>query len=161
MRKEIIQIDNAQLITEIVNNSFRTVALMYGYTKELVPTFPAFIHSDVIQKQLDNGLIIYGYIQDENIVGCAGYKYFKDDIYKIERLAVIPKYRHLGIGKQLVEYVEQQIGECKGKIAEIEIVDNNTRLREWYKMLGFEEIRIDIYEHLPFKVCVMDKKVRN
>jgi ribosomal protein S18 acetylase RimI-like enzyme len=140
-----------------------TVALHFGFTKENVPRFPAFIGPAVIEKQLNNGLKMYGYKINDQIVGCVGYSYYKEQIYFIERLATLPEYRHLGIGKKLMEYIENKIKENGGKTAEIHVVDKNKILVEWYEKQSYKHIRIDKLvdgtKNLPFNSCVMNKEL--
>ena len=158
-------INDSKIITDILNKAFLTVAQELNYTKENAPKFPAFINSDVIENSLLNGLKMYGYYKDNQIIGCAGYSYYKDNIYFIERLATLPEYRHLGIGKKLMDYVEKKIRENNGKIIEIHVVDQNKALIEWYKKLNFVKIRIDdLSEYkidgkkiFPFNSYVMNK----
>jgi N-acetylglutamate synthase-like GNAT family acetyltransferase len=57
----------------------------------------------MIENQLNNGLKMYAYKMENKLIGCAGYSFYKDEIYYIERLAVIPEYRHFGIGKKLMK----------------------------------------------------------
>jgi ribosomal protein S18 acetylase RimI-like enzyme len=102
---------------------------------------------------------MYGYKKDNQIIGCVGYSYYKDQIYFIERLATLPEYRRLGIGKKLMQFVENEIKDIGGKITEIHVVDKNTVLREWYKKLNYVEIRIDEIKILPFNSCVMNKEL--
>ena len=78
-------------------------------------------------------------------------------MYFIERLATLPEYRHKGIGKILMEYIEKKIKENNGKIIEIHVVDENKRLIEWYKKLNYKEIRVDEIKTLPFNSYVMNK----
>ncbi|KMQ51706.1 acetyltransferase (GNAT) family protein [Chitinispirillum alkaliphilum] len=153
----ISKLMESEKIVMIVNKSFLTVAQTFGYTKETVPSFPAFIGKDVIDEQIDNGLKMFGYFENSELIGVAGYNHHHENIYMIKRLAVLPQYRHKGVGKVLIEHVENQILMEKGEIAEVEIVNNNLQLKNWYKKLGYEEIRIDNYDNLPFKACVMDK----
>jgi len=129
---------------DFIRNSFRTV-------------FVIFISLILIGSI--KGLKMYGYKTDDNIVGCAGYSYYKEDIYFIERLAILPEYRHLGVGKKLMKYVENKIKDIGGKIVEIHVVDKNIVLREWYKKLNYMEIRIDEIKTLPFNSCVMNKEL--
>ena len=129
---------------DFIRNSFRTV-------------FVIFISLILIGSI--KGLKMYWYKTDDNIVGCAGYSYYKEDIYFIERLAILPEYRHLGVGKKLMKYVENKIKDIGGKIVEIHVVDKNIVLREWYKKLNYVEIRIDEIKTLPFNSCVMNKEL--
>ena len=155
----IIEIKDSIIITDILNKAFLTVAQKYNFTKENAPTFPAFINSDKIENSLNNGLKMYGYNKNDIIIGCAGFSYYKEDIYFIERLATLPEYRHLGVGKKLMEYVENKIRDIGGKVVEIHIVDKNILLKEWYKKMHYLEIRIDEIKALPFNSCVMNKKI--
>ncbi|MCL2080277.1 MAG: GNAT family N-acetyltransferase [Oscillospiraceae bacterium] len=157
--ENIIEINDSKIITDILNRAFLTVAEQYNFTRENAPTFPAFIGTDRIDDFLNKGLKMYGYKIYGNIIGCAGYSYYKENIYFIERLATLPEYRHLGVGKKLVEYVENKIKDIGGEIVEIHVVDKNIILREWYKKLNYVEIRIDEIKTLPFNSCVMNKKL--
>jgi ribosomal protein S18 acetylase RimI-like enzyme len=157
----IIELKDSSIITDILNKAFMTVALQFNFTKENVPRFPAFITPNIIENQLNNGLKMYGYKDNDQIIGCAGYSYYKDKIYIIERLAALPEYRHSGIGRKLMDFVENKITENGGKIAEIHVVDINIILVEWYKKLGYKEIRVDKLVDgamkLPFNSCIMNK----
>ena len=156
----IIELKDSSIIADILNKAFITVAQHFNFTKENAPTFPAFINSDRIEGFLQKGLKMYGYKNNDLIVGCAGYSYYKDQIYFIERLATLPEYRHLGIGKRLMNFIENKIVEIGGKIAEIHVVDKNIVLREWYKKMNYFEIRMDKIKTLPFNSCVMVKELK-
>ena len=161
----IMEIKDSKIITEIVNKAFLTVALQLNYTKENAPRFGAFINYEEIENDLNNGLKMYGYCINGQIIGCAGYSYYKDQIYFIKRLATLPEYRHMGIGKKLMEYVENKIYENNGKLIEINVVDQNNTLIEWYKKLNYVYIRIDDLSKIerngkkifPFNSYVMHK----
>ncbi|MDR0320424.1 MAG: GNAT family N-acetyltransferase [Treponema sp.] len=157
--ENIIEVNDCIIITNILNKAFMTVALQFNFTKEKAPKFPAFINSDVIENNFKNGLKMYGYNINGQIVGCVGYSYYKDQTYFIERLATLSEYRHLGIGKKLMEFIENEIIEIGGKIAEIHVVDKNEILIEWYKKLNYYEARIDEIKTLPFNSYVMNKKL--
>jgi ribosomal protein S18 acetylase RimI-like enzyme len=157
--ENIIEINNSKIITNILNTAFMTVAQQYNFTKENAPGFNAFINSDIIENQLNKGLKMYGYTIHGQIVGCVGYSYYKDQLYLIERLATLPEYRHLGIGKKLIVFIENKIIEIGGKIVEIHVVDVNEILIEWYKKFNYFEVRIDEIKTLPFNAYVINKKL--
>ena len=60
-----------------------------------------------------------------------------DDSVELNNLAVLPEYRHLGIGKELVDYAitYSKIIPGANKI-KIGIVEENTILKEWYEKSG-------------------------
>jgi len=162
--ENITELYDSNLITDILNKAFMTVALQFNFTKETVERFPAFMKPDIIENQLKNGLKMFGYKEDNKIVGCVGYSFYKDKIYMIERLGTLPEYRHKGIGKKLMEFIENKIRENGGEIAEIHVVDINEVLIEWYKNMNFKQIRTDkLYDgerKLPFNSCVMNKSIK-
>ena len=165
--ENIMEIKDSKIITDIINNAFFTVAEQFNYTKENAPRFPAFIDYEEIENNLNNGLKMYGYYIKNKIVGCIGYSYHKDQIYYIQKLATLPEYRHMGIGKKLMKFAEDKIRENNGKIIEITVVDQNITLIEWYKKLNFEYIRTDDLSEIkrdgkkifPFNSYVMNKKL--
>jgi len=59
-------------IRKVINAAFQTVAHDFQYTMENVPTFPAFIMEDILHKQMEKGLILFGYEIDNNFAGSIG-----------------------------------------------------------------------------------------
>jgi len=151
--------EEIEIALKIINKSFSTVAKDFGFTKDNTPLFPAFITNEILGNQIVNGLRLFLYQESEKLVGCIGIKQPGIKNYKIERLAVLPEFRHKKIGYQLMKYAIEKIKEEKGKTVEVEIVNENTILKEWYKKLGFIEKRIDHYDGLLFSVGVLEKEV--
>ncbi len=60
-------------------------------------------------------------------------------IYYIERLAVNPNHRHHGFGDRLLNHAFDYIKGNEGTVASIGLMDNNTVLKELYKIKGFIE----------------------
>jgi ribosomal protein S18 acetylase RimI-like enzyme len=150
--------DQVEVVTDVINRSFLTVAKDFGFTKESVSHFPAFIGKEVLEKQIHNGLQMFGFISEDTCIGCIGIKREDDNgLYKIERLAVLPERRHNAIGRTLMDFAVKEIRKEGGKRAVVEIVNENTQLKNWYIGQGFLEIRIDTYERLPFTVGVLEK----
>ena len=162
--ESIVELNDSNVITHILNRAFMAFAEEYNFTKENAPNHLAFINSDGVADWLNKGLKMYGYKTGDKITGCAGYSYYKDQVYLIERLATLPEYRNLGIGRKLVKFIENKIKSIGGKIVEIHVTDKNTVLREWYKKQGYVEIRIEEVNIpgiavVPFKACVMNKEL--
>jgi ribosomal protein S18 acetylase RimI-like enzyme len=164
--ENIVELNDSKIITNILNRAFLAFAQEFNFTKENAPNHLAFINSDGVEIWLNKGLKMYGYKIDDKIIGCAVYSYHKNQIYLIERLATLPEYKNLGVGKKLMEFIENKIKNICGKNAEIHVTDKNTVLREWYKKQGYVEIRIEEVNIpgiaiVPFKACVMNKKLCN
>jgi ribosomal protein S18 acetylase RimI-like enzyme len=162
--ENIAELNDSKIIANILNKAFLAFAREFNFTKENAPNHLAFINSDGVEAWLNNGLKMYGYKMKDRIIGCAGYSYYNDKLYVIERLAVLPEYRNLGVGKKMMKFIENRIKNIGGRIAEIHVTDKNTVLREWYKKQGYVEIRIEEVHipgmaALPFKACVMNKEL--
>lgn len=83
-----------------------------------------------------------------------------DDSVELNNLAVLPEYRYLGIGEELVDYAitysKNILGANKIKIG---IVEENTILKEWYEKIGFVHTGTKKFEHLPFTVGFMEIEI--
>jgi len=141
--ENIVELNDSKTITGILNKAFMAFAEEFNFTKEHAPGHLAFINPEGVEIWLNRGLKMYGYKIEDKVVGCAGYSYYKDQIYLIERLGTLPEYRKLGVGKKLMKFIESKINNIGGKIIEIHVTDKNTVLREWYKKQGYAEIRIE------------------
>ena len=155
--ERIEECTDSVILTEIQHKAFITVAKKFGYTIENAPYFSAFIKREKIDKQMIDGCKFYVYKIEENIIGSIGY-ILENDNYVIERLAVIPEYRHNGIGKKLMEFIENEV-KCKNaKKIQLAMVDNNLILKEWYKKLGYKIIETKD-KGLIFKITRVEKKL--
>lgn len=83
-----------------------------------------------------------------------------DDSVEMNNLAVLPEYKHIGIGKELVNYAIRYSNNILGEnIIKIGIVEENTSLKEWYKQLGFVNTGTKNFNNLPFAVGFMEIKI--
>jgi ribosomal protein S18 acetylase RimI-like enzyme len=158
MIKKATEQDDFKTLAKLLNDSFATVAKEFGLTKSNSPTNNAFINHEELKSQLTENREFYYYF-DNFIVGfIAIEKSSKDsDVFYIEKVAVLPHFRHKGIGFQLMEFATKRILELGGKRISIGLINSNTKLKEWYKNQSFNEVEIKSYEHLPFEVCIMEK----
>jgi ribosomal protein S18 acetylase RimI-like enzyme len=144
---------------EILQRSFGTVAMEFGLTEKNCPTNPAFIRIDPLKKQLKGKISLYLMYFKNRPAGCIAIEKSPDQpgVYFIERVAVLPEYRHMGLGKKLMEFATDCIIQLGGQKISIAIIDENRILKTWYSKLGFEETLVRKYDHLPFTVCFMHK----
>ena len=71
-------------------------------TKENCPSHTAFMPLEKLQNQFKNGNSMFLYDYNNAIVGYFSLS-LNDGIAELNNLSVLPKYRHLGIGKELVD----------------------------------------------------------
>ena len=113
-------------LARVIREANRTVARDLNLTKENAPTNPAFITYEALEGSMNKGLAMYGFYEDKKLVGCVGIEDpKKDDTFYIERLAVLPLYRHNGIGRRLMDFAFEKIKSYNGKTVSIRIIDEN------------------------------------
>lgn len=140
----------------IIHKSFQTVADDMNLTKENCPSHTAFMPLEKLQNQFENGNPMFLYEYNNKFIGYFSLS-INDNSVELNNLSVLPEYRHIGIGKKIinyaVDYSKNTLGVNKIKIG---IVEENTILKEWYKTLGFVHTGTRKFEHLPFTVGFME-----
>lgn len=145
-------------LADLIRSAFLTVAHDLNLTPENAPTNPAFIQEETLISVIEKGTRFYCAIVNESLLGCIALEVSGDPhILYLERLAVIPEYRHLGLGAQLVDYAAERAKALGAQRLSIGIIEQNTVLKNWYGTLGFSQTALKRFEHLPFTVCFMEK----
>ena len=148
-------------IVHLLNVSHGTVAKEFGFTRENNPTNNAFIDKLTLRTQLNKGIDLYSMSLDSKRIGCIAIeKSTKElDTFYIEKVSVLPEFRNQGYGVKLMDFALLKIREAGGKIVSIALIDSNAKLKRWYLAQGFIETVTKDFEHLPFRVCFMNKQL--
>jgi GNAT superfamily N-acetyltransferase len=77
----------------------------------------------------------------------------------LNNLAVLPEYRHKGIGKQLLEHAYSAARDHDCKLMNIGIVEENTKLRKWYEENGAVHLGTHKFDYFPFTCGYMRKEL--
>jgi ribosomal protein S18 acetylase RimI-like enzyme len=146
---------------KVLNESHGTVAIEFGFTKETNPSNSAFIDTDTLKSQLEKGIELFLLMNEKEAVGCIAIeKSIKGpDTFFIEKVSVVPEYRHKGFGKKLMDFASDKIKNDGGKWVSIALINSNVILKKWYVNQGFVETGVKDFPHLPFKVCFMNKNI--
>ena len=152
--------EDVSAVLKVLNLSHGTIARDFNFTKEDNPTNNAFIDEKTLREQLKNGIALYGLKMDNRLVGCIAIEKSKReaDTYYIEKVSVLPEFRHQGIGVRLMDFATDKIKNAGGKMISIALIDSNSKLKKWYLSQGFVETGFKDFEHLPFRVCFMRKE---
>lgn len=151
-----IKASDLEVCAEVLRQSFRTVAEDFGLTMENCPTNGAFIKKERLLADKEKGNSMYGLICNNQIVGFMQLEKKNDELYFMEKLAVLPQYRHNGFGKILMDYAKDRVKEMKGTMISISIIEENTILKDWYIAYGFRPTGTRKFEHLPFTVGFLE-----
>ncbi len=148
--------EQLNICLDIIHNGFITVADEFGLTKNNCPNHTAFMSIEKLKKQYENGTDMFMYNHNGAYVG-----YFSlsdnGECVELNNLSVLPEYRHLGIGKEMVEYAKDYaINNTNAKRITIGIIEDNTVLKNWYEMLGFIHKGTKQFDSLPFTVGFME-----
>ncbi|MGB4657689.1 MAG: GNAT family N-acetyltransferase [Mobilitalea sp.] len=141
---------------EVIHQGFATVAKDFGLTIENCPTNGAFIPVDRLIAERENGQLMYKMIDKGRIIGYMQLEKSKEDKYFLQKLVVLPEYRHLGYGRKLLDYSQDVVQKAGGNYISIGIIEENTILKDWYLAYGFHTTGIRKFEHLPFTVGFME-----
>ena len=144
---------------EIIRNSFITVAEEFNLTESNCPSHTAFMTIDKLEKQFKEGISMFLFYQDDKPVGYFSLAKCSDEEWELNNLAVLPEYRHLGIGKAMVDYAVAMVKTYGGKRMSIGIIEENVVLKDWYFKLGFKHISTHRFVHLPFTVGFMKMEI--
>ncbi|MFW9989481.1 MAG: GNAT family N-acetyltransferase [Candidatus Odinarchaeota archaeon] len=144
---------------QVISNSFLTVAHDFNLNKENTPTNPAFITLDKLKELKDKGLKLYGFFNKINKkqIGFVAIEKANYVLYYMEKLCVLPRFRHNGYGKELMDFVFNYVRKNNGNKVSIGIINENIILKNYYIKNGFVETELKKFNHLPFTVCFMER----
>ena len=143
----------------VIRASFRTVADEFGLTERNCPAHPAFITDDRLRQMVAEGLRLFALYDADEIAGLVGTKPIDGNRHTLEKLCVLPEHRCHGHGRRLVDFVCEAVKAAGGQTVEIGTIDENEALKRWYADQGFVATATKRFEHFPFAVCLMEKRV--
>ncbi len=161
MNYEMKEIEGNDLeeCAEVIRQGFATVAKDFGLTIDNCPTNGAFIKTERLIAEREKGQYMYGMVNENKIIGYMQLEKNSDVLYFLQKLVVLPEYRHLGLGKKILDYAKELVKNLGGTSISISIIEENTVLKNWYMDYGFQPTGIRKFEHLPFTVGFMELKI--
>ena len=157
--REITREADLRNSVNVIRNAFETVAAEFKLTPENCPTSPAFVTTEQLRALRDKGVKPFGLFHDDVQLGFVAVERADGAVYYLEKLAVLPGYRHRGYGKKLIAFVCNYVKKNKCEKISLGMINESTILKDWYKKLGFQETGTKKFEHLPFTVCFMEKNL--
>ena len=159
MIREIAAEEELEQSAAVVRYSFMTVAAEFTLTLENCPTHPAFTTAEKLRHMRDRGVKLFGLFDGDRQIGFVAVEKASDAVYYVERLAVLPEYRHAGMGRRLMDFAFDYVRQAGGEVISIGVIADNGILKRWYKSYGFRETSLKRFGNLPFTVCFMEKRV--
>lgn len=143
-------------LSNIIHLSYQDVAQTFKLTKDNCPKHPSHCTDKWIEHDLNRGVVYHILYSNGIAAGCAALEMADPDLSYLERLAVLPQFRHNGFGIKLVEYIMTTAQQMGTKTLSIGIIEEQEILRRWYESIGFERVEIKEFDHLPFNVAIMN-----
>lgn len=153
--------ENLEECAQVIRQGFVTVAKDFGLTEENCPTNGAFIRKERLLEEKNKGHIMYVMMDQDRIIGYMQLEKSAQELYYLQKLVVLPEYRHMGLGTKLLDYAKKQVEELGGRRISIGIIEENMVLKNWYLAYGFRHTGTRRFEHLPFTVGFMELVVGN
>jgi GNAT superfamily N-acetyltransferase len=127
-------------------------------------------HQDdsVTLQRLSGGWSFLAYFADE-IVGtislyrpnaaddCAWYR--QPDVYSFGQFAVLPGYQGRGIGRSLLEFVEDRAALEGARELALDTAERATHLVRWYQGLGYRQVDLVSWHDTNYRSVVLSKSL--
>ena len=144
--------DELAVCADVIRKSFRTVADEFGFTEENAPRFTAFATTEErLRWQMDcQHRLMYLDEEDGTVRGYYSLLMLDRGECELGNLAVLPEYRHKGIGGRLLHHAVETARARDCCVMNLSIVEENKRLREWYERSGAVHTGTEKYDFFPF-----------
>ncbi|MBO4783838.1 MAG: GNAT family N-acetyltransferase [Lachnospiraceae bacterium] len=145
----------------LIKKSFMTVADEYGITEENAPRFTAYATTNerLFWQMESEHRPMYVYEEDGELYGYYSLRIMENNECELNNLAVLPEYRHKGIGRQLLEHA-YSVAKSKGcQVMNIGIVEENKKLRKWYEDNGATHLGTHKFDFFPFTCGYLKKEL--
>ena len=148
--------DDTLLLSEIIRNSYGTVAERFNLTPDNCPKHPSNCTDEWVAGDFTRGVIYYLLAERGVPAACAAMEIADESTCYLERLAVLPDFRGRGMGRALVNHVFDQTSKSGRHTLSIGIIAGQHDLKSWYQNLGFTQTGTRQFDHLPFEVMFME-----
>jgi diamine N-acetyltransferase len=145
----------AAILADLIAGSHLDVAQKFNLTPQNCPKHPSNCEDDWIKNDFARGVTYFLLDYVDEPVGCIAIERANQDQFYLERLSVLPGYRHRGFGKVLVDHVLNLARTEGAALVGIGTIAEHTLLTAWYQKLGFLEKETKVFPHIPFTVLFM------
>lgn len=156
---EIRKVDVSELkeCVAVIQKGFSTVVDDFGFTRENFPNHEAFITTSQLRQDYQKQYLMYISIIANKIVGFVELDCIETEkkIYRMSRLTVLPEYRHLGIGGEMIDYIKKEVERQQGNAIVADIICGNNILESWYEQKGFKKEDKHSIKYAPVSFQVM------
>lgn len=151
-----IRFDMLEQCAALIRESFATVAVEFDINEQNCSNHTSFIKPERLEKEFATGYLMYGYYINGRLVGYVSLSEAGETEYELHHLAVLPEYRHKSVGWEILDFCVQKAKELGAKKIKLGMIEENARLKDWYKSYGFTHTGTKTFAHLPFTAGYME-----
>lgn len=140
----------------VIREGFQTVAQEFGLTVENCATNGAFIKKERLIIDKAKGNYMYGLYKGDQMIGFMELEKKNNLQFEIEKITILPMYRNQGLGKNMIDYAKDCVKKAGGRKIIIGMIEENSKLRDWYERNGFIHLGTKKFDFLPFTVGYME-----
>ncbi|MCL2014037.1 MAG: GNAT family N-acetyltransferase [Oscillospiraceae bacterium] len=151
-----LAVENLPEYADVIRRSFATVAQDFDWTKENAPGYVSFRTDEQLAKKEKDGYLPFGLFICEKIIGFVSLTDMGNGSYELNKLAVLPEHRHYGYGKRLIDFCKEKVKNLGGSKITLDLIEENSVLKNWYAANGFVHTGTKKFEYLPFTTGYME-----
>ena len=99
---------------------------------------------------------MYGLYKGDQMIGFMELEKKNNLQFEIEKITILPMYRNQGLGKNMIDYAKDCVKKAGGRKIIIGMIEENSKLRDWYERNGFIHLGTKKFDFLPFTVGYME-----
>jgi ribosomal protein S18 acetylase RimI-like enzyme len=162
MNITIRQADPADIPTlvAVISTAFKKVADRLGLPLDKDSEHASNITDSWVTKDMDKGVRYYIIEADGTAAGAVTVGHPKPDASFIGRLAVLPDFQGMGLGRKLFTHAIDKAAETGADHISVGVISDEKHLIEWYKRMGFRVNRRNRFKHFPFEVTMMRRELK-
>ncbi|MCL1878865.1 MAG: GNAT family N-acetyltransferase [Defluviitaleaceae bacterium] len=141
---------------EVIRKSFALLFEKFNLTADDCPEHAGNSMGELLAKRYEGGYFPFGYFKDGAMVGFVSLTDKGGCVFEMNHLSVLPDYRHLGIGKAMLDFCKKKCAALGGSKIVIEVLNDNIILKKWYIENEFVCTGTTRTEDFPLLLCLME-----
>lgn len=142
---------------EVIHKGYKTVADQFGLNDDNCPdSCGATLKYEKLLASYNKGKKMFAYFWDNKVVGFLIIHIVDNISIKIEDIVILPEYRNIGIGTEMIDYLKQFCNVNGFTKLTLDMIDDNIMLKNWYIKRGFCESHKVKYPKAPFAIGYME-----
>ncbi|MPM33948.1 hypothetical protein SDC9_80529 [bioreactor metagenome] len=156
MIRSVVELELAECL-EVINKGYKTVADQFGLNDDNCPdSGGATLKYEKLLGSYNKGNKMFAYFLDEKVVGFLEFHIVDNSTIKIGDIVVLPQYRDIGIGTELLNYSKRFCKHNGFTKLTLGMINDNIMLKKWYIKNGFYECHTFKYPKAPFTTGYME-----